>query len=82
MPDRRWNLADFNVVLTAPTVSAEELTRILPRRRAAEIGRLRAAIHAWHTPPFNEGPTQSDAIARHLSRNRRPYVCAVCGSQF
>jgi hypothetical protein len=82
MPDRRWNLADFDAVLTAPTVSDEDLSRMLPGRRAAEISKLRAAIHAWHTPPFNEGPIQSDAIARHLSRNLRPYVCAVCGSQF
>ena len=82
MPDRRWNLADFDAVLTAPTVSAEDLSRMLPHRRVAEISRLRAAIHAWHTPPYSGDPIQSDAIARHLSRQRGPFVCAVCGRQF
>ncbi len=53
MSERRWNLADFETVLAAPTVSVDELRRWLPHRRAAEIRWLRAAIHAWHTPPVS-----------------------------
>jgi hypothetical protein len=48
-PARRWNLADFGLVLDAPDTPSGDLAARLPRRRVAEIDGLRAAVHAQHS---------------------------------
>jgi hypothetical protein len=79
---RRWNLADFDVVLDGGASSLDDLAAALPRRRAAEIARLRAMIHASHGPPDHVLALPTDAMARHFGRRRGTLVCAVCGVRF
>lgn len=86
-PARRWNLADFDLVLNHPTLSVPELALRLPRRRPREIEALRASIHATHGPYEPDATVglrmnYTDAMSRHVSKRRGTLTCALCGARF
>jgi hypothetical protein len=84
-PARRWNLADFALVLDAPDSPTADLAARLPRRRPAEIDDLRAAVHAQHVAQRLTVPLRTEftePMSRYLSRRRGTLTCAVCGVGF
>jgi hypothetical protein len=84
-PSRRWNLADFGLVLDAPNTPAPDLAARLPRRRPSEIEQIRAAVHAYHLPWPEQREVRSlvtEPMSRYLSRRRGSLTCAVCGNRF
>jgi hypothetical protein len=84
-PARRWNLADFALVLDAPDTPTADLAVRLPRRRPAEIDGLRAAIHTNHSGQPLVGPVRAEftePMSRYLSRRRGTLTCGLCGAAF
>jgi hypothetical protein len=83
-PARRWNLADFALVLDSPRTPTADLRARLPRRRPAEIEALRAAIHAHHLGQhlFPARVEITEPMSRCLSRRRGTMSCGLCGATF
>jgi hypothetical protein len=84
-PHRRWNLADFDVVLDHPALPPTAFRQLLPRRRPSEIQALRAAVHVQHSGSPDALPAArqvvlTDPLCAHLTRRRGTLICAWCGA--
>lgn len=80
MPDRRWNLEDLERVARAHALSDAELAAQFPKRRTAEIGRLRDELHTYHVT--NRRVVQSDNFAKRLGQLAGHLTCARCGLEY
>jgi hypothetical protein len=76
VPDRRWNRADFELVIRSHKLSDTELAKLLPTRRPAEIRRLRQILHVYHSSERVLVP--DDSMAAHLAQCQGELVCAKC----
>ncbi len=80
MPDRRWNRADFELVIRSHGLTDEALTKLLPKRRRREIERLRLVLHEFHASGRRLVPDES--MAKHLAGAEGELVCAACGQKY
>lgn len=80
MSDRRWNRADFDLVIRSHSLSEEALEVLLPKRRKSEIRRLREVLHEFHLS--GRALVPDDSMAAHLARLEGELVCASCGKQY
>ena len=83
MPDRRWNLADTELVARSHSLSDGQLAALLPKRRIAEAGRLRETLHGYHGPRAKGVLLDySDNTAMLLIRLKGQVTCARCGAGY
>ena|SRR5438128_613212 len=80
MSDRRWNRADFELVIRSHELTDAALAQLLPKRRMAEIRRLRQTLHEYHVSGRRLVP--DDSMSVHLLRLQGELVCASCGQQY
>ncbi len=80
MPDRRWNRADFELVIRSHSLSDEALAGLLPKRRKSEVHRLRKVLHEYHISERCLVP--DDSMAVHLAGAEGQLVCASCGERY
>jgi hypothetical protein len=80
VPDRRWNRADFEIVIRSHDVAEGDLARRLPKRRKSEIRRLREILHEYHLSGRYLVPDES--MSAHLAAAKDQLVCAVCGAHY
>jgi hypothetical protein len=80
MPDRRWNRADFDLVIRSHDLTEDALAQVLPKRRRSEIQRLRQILHEYHFS--GRALVPDDAKAVHLLGLEGKLVCALCGERY
>jgi hypothetical protein len=80
MPDRRWNRADFELVIRSHKLSDDALADLLPKRRRSEVQRLREVLHEYHLSGRYIVPDESMAV--HLAGAQGELICAACGVKF
>lgn len=80
MPDRRWNRADFELVIRSHQLTDDALAELLPKRRRSEVQRLRKVLHEFHVSGRYIVP--DDSMAIHLARLEGELICASCGERY
>jgi hypothetical protein len=80
MPDRRWNRSDFELVIRSHALPEEALAQLLPKRRKAEVRRLREVLHVYHVSGRYFVP--DDSMAAHLAGAKGELMCASCGERY
>jgi hypothetical protein len=80
MPDRRWNRADFELVIRSHSLSDEAVAGLLPKRRRSEVQRLRKVLHEYHISGRYLVP--DDSMAAHLAGAEGQLVCGSCGERY
>jgi hypothetical protein len=58
----------------------EALAKLLPKRRAAEVRRLRDVLHVYHAS--GRYLVSDDSMAVHLAARKDQLVCATCGERY
>jgi hypothetical protein len=75
-----WTQSEFDDVLNAPQVSAEDLAQRLGSRTAGAVGWVQSGIHAYHTG--GDASPLSEMMKRRLAARAGAVVCPRCQAQF
>ncbi len=75
-----WTEDEFKVLIENPTVSDEELEKLLPRRSLGAVGVVRCGFHAYHTG--RNKSMLSKMMVRMFEHRKGTVVCPKCGERF